>query len=52
MTKDMDVKTAAQIAAGAVARDLMVSNIGQVPYESEFGTLKPIQRPEPVGAPR
>ena len=40
MTKDMDVETAAQIAAGAFARDLMVSNLGQMPYESEFGKLK------------
>jgi NRPS condensation-like uncharacterized protein len=40
MTKDMDVKTAAQIAAGAFARDIMVSNLGQMPYESEFGKLK------------
>jgi NRPS condensation-like uncharacterized protein len=40
MTKDMDVETAAQIAAGAFARDLMVSNFGQMPYESEFGKLK------------
>jgi NRPS condensation-like uncharacterized protein len=40
MTKDMDVETAAQIAAGAFARDLMVSNLGQIPYESEFGELK------------
>jgi hypothetical protein len=36
----MDVATAAQIAAAAFARDLMVSNLGQMPYESEFGTLK------------
>jgi NRPS condensation-like uncharacterized protein len=40
MSKDMDVETAAQIAAGAFARDLMVSNLGQMPYESEFGKLK------------
>ena len=40
MTKDMDVETAAQIAAVAFARDLMVSNLGQTPYESEFGQLK------------
>jgi NRPS condensation-like uncharacterized protein len=40
MTKDMDVETAAQIAAAAFARDLMVSNLGQMPYESEFGNLK------------
>jgi NRPS condensation-like uncharacterized protein len=40
MTKDMDVETAAQIAAVAFARDLMVSNLGQMPYESEFGKLK------------
>ena len=40
MTKDMDVETAAQIAAGAFARDLMVSNLGQTPYASEFGELK------------
>jgi hypothetical protein len=40
MTKDMDVETAAQIAAVAFARDLMVSNLGQMPFESEFGTLK------------
>ena len=40
MTNDMDVETAAQIAAGAFARDLMVSNLGQMPYESEFGKLK------------
>ncbi|HTF63741.1 MAG TPA: condensation domain-containing protein [Edaphobacter sp.] len=40
MTKDMDVETAAQIAAGAFARDLMVSNLGQMPYQSEFGGLK------------
>jgi NRPS condensation-like uncharacterized protein len=40
MTKDMGVETAAQIAAGAFARDLMVSNLGQMPYESEFGKLK------------
>jgi NRPS condensation-like uncharacterized protein len=40
MTQDMDVETAAQIAAGAFARDLMVSNLGQMPYESEFGGLK------------
>lgn len=40
MTKDMDVETAAQIAAGAFARDLMVSNLGQMPYESEVGGLK------------
>ena len=40
MTKDMDVETAAQIAAGAFARELMVSNLGQMPYESEFGRLK------------
>jgi NRPS condensation-like uncharacterized protein len=39
MTKDMDVDTAAQIAAGAFARELMVSNLGQMPYESEFGKL-------------
>ena len=40
MTKDMDVDRAAQLAAGAFARDLMVSNLGQIPYESEFGKLK------------
>lgn len=40
MTKDMDVETAAQIAAGEFARDLMVSNLGQMPYESEFGGIK------------
>jgi hypothetical protein len=40
MTKDMDVETAAQISAGAFARDLMVSNLGQMPYESEFGKLR------------
>jgi NRPS condensation-like uncharacterized protein len=40
MTKDMDVETAAQVAAGAFARDLMVSNLGQIPYESEFGKIK------------
>jgi NRPS condensation-like uncharacterized protein len=40
MTKDMDVETAAQIAAGAFARELMVSNLGQMPYESEFGKVK------------
>jgi hypothetical protein len=40
MTKDTDVETAAQIAAGAFARDLMVSNLGQIPYESQFGKLK------------
>jgi hypothetical protein len=40
MTEDIDVETAAQIAAGAFARDLMVSNLGQIPYESEFGKLK------------
>ena len=40
MNKDMDVETAAQISAGAFARDLMVSNLGQMPYESEFGRLK------------
>ena len=40
MIKDMDVETAAQIAAGAFARDLMVSNLGQIPYESEFGKLR------------
>jgi NRPS condensation-like uncharacterized protein len=40
MTKDMHVETAAQIAAAAFARDLMVSNLGQIPYESEFGTIK------------
>ena len=40
MTKDIDVETVAQIAAGAFARDLMVSNLGQMPYESEFGKLK------------
>lgn len=44
MTKDMDVETPAQIAAGAFARDLMVSNLGQMPYESEFGRLKLIAR--------
>jgi hypothetical protein len=37
---DMDVETAAQIAATAFARDLMVSNLGQMPYESEFGKLQ------------
>ena len=40
ITKDMDVETGAQIAAGAFARELMVSNLGQIPYESEFGRLK------------
>jgi hypothetical protein len=40
MTKDMDVETAAQIAATAFARDLMVSNLGQMSYESEVGKLK------------
>jgi len=40
MTKDMEVETAAQIAAGAFARELMVSNLGQMPYESKFGKLK------------
>jgi hypothetical protein len=40
MTKDMDVETAAHIAATAFARDLMVSNLGQMPYQSEFGNLK------------
>ena len=40
MTQDVDVETAAQIAAVAFARDLMVSNLGQMPYESEFGKLK------------
>jgi hypothetical protein len=39
MTKDMDVETAAQISAVAFARDLMVSNLGQMPYESEFGNF-------------
>jgi NRPS condensation-like uncharacterized protein len=40
MTKDMDVETAAQIAAGVFARELMVSNLGQMPYGSEFGRLR------------
>jgi hypothetical protein len=40
MTKEMDVETAAEFAAGAFARDLMVSNLGRIPYESEFGKLK------------
>jgi NRPS condensation-like uncharacterized protein len=40
MTKDVNVETAAQIAAVAFARDVMVSNLGQMPYESEFGKLK------------
>jgi NRPS condensation-like uncharacterized protein len=40
MTKDIDVETAAQIAAVAFARDLMVSNLGQMPYGSEFGKLR------------
>ena len=40
MTKDIDVETAARISAGAFARDLMVSNLGPMPYESEFGKLK------------
>jgi hypothetical protein len=40
MTKNMDVETAAQIAAGAFARELMVSNLGQIPYGSEFGRLR------------
>src|SRR3984885_1260510 len=40
MTKDMEVETAAQIAAGAFARELMVSNLGQIPYGSEFGRLR------------
>jgi hypothetical protein len=40
ITKDMDVETASQIAAVAFARDLMVSNLGQMPFESEFGKLK------------
>jgi hypothetical protein len=40
MTKDMDVETADQIAVGTFARDIMVSNLGQMPYESEFGNLK------------
>jgi condensation domain-containing protein len=40
MTKDVDVEAAAQIAAVAFARDLMVSNLGQMPFESEFGKLK------------
>ena len=39
-TKMMDVETAVQFAAAAFARDLMVSNLGQIPYESEFGRLK------------
>jgi NRPS condensation-like uncharacterized protein len=47
MTKDMDVETAAQISAVAFARDLMVSNLGQMPYESEFGkfTLEAVWGP-------
>ncbi|HEY3615886.1 MAG TPA: hypothetical protein VGK96_03675, partial [Candidatus Sulfotelmatobacter sp.] len=40
MNKDMDVETAAQLAAGSFARELMVSNLGQMPYKSEFGKLK------------
>jgi NRPS condensation-like uncharacterized protein len=40
MTKDVDVETAAQIAAGVFVRDLMVSNLGQMPYGSEFGKLR------------
>jgi NRPS condensation-like uncharacterized protein len=40
VTKKMDVEAAAQFAAAAFARDLMVSNLGQIPYESEFGKLK------------
>ena len=40
MSKDIDVETVAQIAAGAFARDLMVSNLGEMSYESEFGELK------------
>lgn len=40
MTQDMDIETAAQIAATAFGRDLMVSNLGQMPYEAEFGNLK------------
>jgi hypothetical protein len=40
MNRDMDVETAAQLAAGAFARELMVSNLGQMPYQSEFGKLK------------
>jgi hypothetical protein len=40
MTEDVDVETAAQIAAVVFARDLMVSNLGQMQYESEFGKLK------------
>jgi hypothetical protein len=34
------LETAAQIAAGVFARDVMVSNLGQMPYQSEFGKLK------------
>jgi hypothetical protein len=45
MTKDMDVETAAQIAAGAFARDLMVSNLEPMPYESEFGKLEAVWGP-------
>jgi hypothetical protein len=40
MTKDMDVETAAQIAVEAFARGLMVSNLGQMPYESKLGSSK------------
>jgi hypothetical protein len=40
MTKHMDVETAANIAATAFARDLMVSNLGEMPYESKFGRLR------------
>jgi hypothetical protein len=40
MTEDVDVETAANIAAVAFARDLMVSNLGQILFESEFGNLK------------
>jgi hypothetical protein len=40
MTKDMDSETAEQIAARAFPRDLMVSNLGQMPYASEFGRVK------------
>jgi hypothetical protein len=40
MTQDVNAQAAAHIAAVAFARDLMVSNLGQMPYESQFGKLK------------
>jgi hypothetical protein len=50
-TKDLTVEATANVAANAFARDMMVSNVGVVPFDTKFGdlTLETIWGPVTLG---